>query len=205
MKRLITILIGILIIAIAFSQKSLMMASIESGDNTAVFISVLFVALLVFFPIAPFAIVAGLIGSVFGIAFGTAVSLIGVTIGTLIMFFMARYGFQDWMNKTLQKYPKAQEYEKYFNKNAFIGILLMRIVPVIPSPIVNILCGVSKIRWYIFLSASLIGKLPAIIIFTLAGSVFEASKLVSISIYAIYFLIIMVLTFVYYQRKQSLT
>ena len=72
MKRYLTICIGILLIVVAFSQKSMMIQLIESGENVAILVSVLFVALLVFFPVIPFAVVAGLIGSVFGILFGTA-------------------------------------------------------------------------------------------------------------------------------------
>lgn len=203
MKKFITILIGILLIVVAFSQKSLMMEAIESGKGTAIVVSILFVALLVFFPVVPFAVVAGLIGSVFGIVVGTGVSLLGIIIGTMIMFWMARYGFQDWMQKILLKYPKAKEYESYFEQNAFLGILVMRLVPVIPSPLVNIICGMSKVRMITFFSASLVGKIPAVMIFTLAGSVFADSKLVSISIYAVYFLLIMTLSIIYYQRKQS--
>ena len=131
------------------------------------------------------------------------VSLIGITIGTLIMFWMARYGFQDWAQKSLQKYPRAKEYESYFEKNAFIGILIMRLVPVIPSPVVNILCGISKVRSFTFIGASLIGKMPSVIIFTLAGSVFEDSKVISISIYAAYFLIIMTLILVHYIEEEN--
>ncbi|NEU29560.1 TVP38/TMEM64 family protein [bacterium LRH843] len=205
MKKILIIIIGILLMILAISQKSTMIESIESGNNTAIFVSSLFVALLVFFPVVPFPVVAGLIGSVFGILLGTSISLLGITIGMMTMFWMARYGFQDWVQKTLQKYPKAQEYESYFEQNAFIGILIVRLVPVIPSPLVNILCGISKVRWYTFLSASLIGKTPAVMIFTIAGSVFEGSKLISISIYAVYFLIIMVLTIIYYKRKQPVS
>jgi uncharacterized membrane protein YdjX (TVP38/TMEM64 family) len=110
-----------------------------------------------------------MIGSVFGIWLGTGLSLIGIGLGTMVMFFLARYGFQDLTQSYFKKYPKIQEYESWFEQNAFIGFLLARVKPIKPSPIINILSGLSKVKWTIFISASLVGKLPAIFIFTLAG------------------------------------
>lgn len=133
-----------LIIFVAYSQKSLLLEWIEAGGSLSLLFSILFVAALVFFPVVPFIVAAGLIGSVFGVFEGTAVSLLGSLLGTLVMFATARFGFQDWIQATLQKYPKAKEYEVYFEQNAFHSILLVRVVPVVPPPVVNILSGVSK-------------------------------------------------------------
>jgi uncharacterized membrane protein YdjX (TVP38/TMEM64 family) len=89
-----------------------------------------------------------------------------------------------------------------FEQNSFIGILLARVIPVIPSPIINIISGLSKVKWTTFLSASLIGKLPAIFIFTIAGSLIGDQKWISIVIYVVYFLIISILTGREIQKKQ---
>lgn len=203
MKQLLTILFSVIIIIFAYTKKSAMLDVIQSGESMAIIISIFFVALLVFFPVMPYPLVAGLIGSVFGVWQGIFISIIGISLGTSTMFLMARYGFQEWVQKIIRKYPKSQEYEAYFEKNAFMGILFLRLVPVVPSPLLNVLSGVSKVPWLVFITATLIGKLPNIIISTFAGSLFAKNKLLSISIYACYLLVITVILMLYMNKKKT--
>jgi uncharacterized membrane protein YdjX (TVP38/TMEM64 family) len=139
MRKIPPILLSLLIIYIAISQKNFLLEKVQSESIIAIPISILFVAILVFFPVVPYVVLAGMIGSVFGIWLGTGISLIGIGLGMTIMFMLSRYGFQEWTKSYLKKYPQIQEYESLFEQNAFIGILLARVVPVIPSPIINII------------------------------------------------------------------
>jgi uncharacterized membrane protein YdjX (TVP38/TMEM64 family) len=202
MKKILPILLSVFIVYIAVTKKHILLDLVRSESHLAILISILFVALLVFFPVVPYVVLAGMIGSVFGIWIGTSLSLIGIGLGTMVMFFLARYGYQDLTQSYLKKYPKIQEYESWFEQNAFMGILLARLIPVIPSPIINILSGLSKVKWTIFLSASLVGKLPAIFIFTLAGRLIGNKNWISIVIYGFYFLTIAILTGRKIQKEQ---
>jgi uncharacterized membrane protein YdjX (TVP38/TMEM64 family) len=202
MKIIFPITLSIIIIFLGISQKDLLLDTVKSDSQWAILISILFVAILVFIPVVPYVVLAGMIGSVFGIWLGTGISLLGIVLGIMIMFMLSRYGFQEWTQSYLKKYPKIQEYESLFEQNAFIGILLARVIPVIPSPIINIITGLSKVKWITFLSASLIGKLPAIFIFTIAGSLIGDQKWISIIIYVTYFLVIAILTGRKVQKKQ---
>jgi uncharacterized membrane protein YdjX (TVP38/TMEM64 family) len=202
MKKIFPILLSLVLIYIAISNKNHLLDLVQAESHLAIPISIIFVALLVFFPVVPYVVLAGMIGSVFGIWLGTGISVIGIGLGTIIMFFLSRYGFQEWTQSTLMKYPKIQEYEVLFEQNAFISILLARVVPVIPSPVINILSGLSKVKWSVFLGASIIGKLPAITIFTLAGSLMNQQKWVSIVIYGVYFIIITILAGRKLQKKR---
>jgi uncharacterized membrane protein YdjX (TVP38/TMEM64 family) len=201
-KKITTIVLTLIVIYVGLTQKNTLLDLIHSKSILAAMIAILFVALLVFFPVVPYIVIAGMIGSVFGIWLGTGISLIGIGLGMMIMFMLSRYGFQDWTQSYLKKYPKIKEYESLFEQNAFIGILLARIMPIIPSPIINIISGVSKVKWATFLSASLIGKLPTIFIFTIAGSLIGDQKWISIVIYVVYFLVIAILTGRKIQKKQ---
>jgi uncharacterized membrane protein YdjX (TVP38/TMEM64 family) len=202
MRKIPPIVLSLLIIYIAISQKTFLLEKVQSESLKAIPISILFVTLLVFCPVVPYIVLAGMIGSVFGIWLGTGISLIGIGLGIMIMLILSRYGFQEWTRSYLKKYPKIQEYESLFEQNAFIGILLARVIPVIPSPIINIISGLSKMKWTTFLSASLIGKLPAILIFTIAGSLMGVQKWISIVIYIVYFLVIAILTGRKIQKRQ---
>ncbi|WP_163099379.1 TVP38/TMEM64 family protein [Peribacillus alkalitolerans] len=193
MKQLLTFLFFGTIILLSYLQKETMLSVIESGSYIAIPVAILFVALLVFFPVVPFAMLAGIIGAIFGIWKGLGISMLGIGIGTIIMFSMARFGFHTWIQKYIMKIPRIREYEQYFEKNAFMGILIVRLFPFVPSPAVNILCGISNVSWTTFLGASLLGKLPAVFIFTFAGSVFESNNLISMSIYVLYFILIAII------------
>lgn len=204
MKQLITLLMAFFIIIIGFTQKEFLLEIVNSGGAIAYPISILFVALLVFFPVLPYPVLAGIMGAAFGLAKGIGLSMAGICIGTLVMFFMARYGYQSWIQKKLNMYPKVKDYESVFESNAFISIIVARLFPIIPSPVINILSGLSRIPWYTFITATLLGKLPAVMIFTTAGTVFEHNKWLSVIIYLTYFLVITVLTSVKLKKRNRI-
>lgn len=202
MKRLFTLLIFIAVIVVGYLQKGLFLEWIRAGGTGSFIVGILFVAIIAFFPVVPFIVVAGVTGAVFGTWTGTVITLTGAVIGAMIMFGLARFGFRDWTQRYLNRYPKAKEYESYFEKNAFLGILFVRVIPVIPSQAVNILSGVSLVPWFTFFLATTLGKLPSNLVFNLAGSNFGQNKSISFLINGVYFAAIAAATFVYLRRKQ---
>jgi uncharacterized membrane protein YdjX (TVP38/TMEM64 family) len=204
-KRITSIGIIVLIIAIGFSQKDVLLHIIKEGGTISVFISMLLVAICVFFPIIPFTVLAGIIGAVFGTTQGAVVSLAGAMVGTMGFFFLSRYGFRDFAREKLLRYPKVQEYESFFNRNSFIAILTSRLIPVIPAPVVNTICGLSKVRWLTFFTASSIGKIPNILLLSYVGASFSSNKLYSVGLYGLYLVIVFLINFVIVYRKMSKT
>jgi len=166
-------------------------------------LSLVFVAVLVFFPVVPYPVLAGTIGSIFGVSLGVSISLVGIMVGTMTMFLLARYGFHDLGRKMLVKYPTVQDYESFFERNAFAAIIYARLIPVIPAPLVTVISALSKVKWGIFFTATFIGKIPAVVTFTFAGSIFEGSKGLSIGIFAIYFLVILTAVYFHLHKKQA--
>ncbi len=200
-KRILSISIFIIIVAIGILQKDVLLALIKEGGFVSLFISMLFVAICVFFPVIPFPVLAGVIGSVFGMMQGMIVSLTGAMAGTMAFFLLSRYGFRDYAQKKLMTKPKVQEYESFLNRNSFMAILTCRIIPIIPAPVVTIICGLSKVNWFVFFSASTIGKLPNILILSYAGASFSSNKLFSFGLYGGYILIIFLINFLIIYRK----
>ena len=194
----------VVIVGLGYLYKDQLVDWIKGGGSMSVIVSIVFVAILVFFTVMPFVVVAGIIGAVFGTIYGSMISLAGALVGALIMFLMARYGFRDWAQRMLQKYPKVKEYESYFEKNAFLGIVFVRVVPVVPSPAVNIISGISRVSLVTFFLASLLGKIPSIVIFTFAGSNCGDNMTASLVTYGVYFVAIMIATsIVMYKRQQK--
>lgn len=203
MKKVLPILLFVVIVIVGYMEKEIFLEWIHSGGSLAILISMVFVAILVFFPVMPFPVVAGMIGAVYGTWLGALISLLGAIMGSILMFWMARYGFREWAQRFLKKYPKAATYETYFEKNAFVSILFVRAVPVIPAPVVNIVCGLSRVSWVTFFIASLIGKIPSNLVFSFAGSSFGSSKITSFLVYGIYYLLIFGLMFLTIRRQQN--
>ncbi|ETI66437.1 TVP38/TMEM64 family protein [Neobacillus vireti] len=200
-KKFMSISIVLLIIAIGFFQKDELIALIKQGGSLSILLSMLLMAICVFFPIIPFPILAGIIGAVFGLAQGAAISLAGAMIGTMGFFFLSRYGFRDYAQEKLKKYPKVQEYEGYLNRHSFLAILTCRLIPVIPAPVVNLICGLSNARWLTFFTASTIGKIPNILILSFAGASFSSNKMFSFGLYGLYLLIIFLINLVIVYRR----
>lgn len=203
-KKIVSVLVLILIIAIGFSEKGILIHLLKQGGPIAVFISMLLVAISVFFPIVPFTVLAGMIGALFGTTKAVFISLTGAMAGTILFFFICRYGFKDWAQNMLKKYPKIQKYEEFLNKKAFLAILTARLIPVIPAPVFNSACGLSKVNWRVFFVASALGKIPNIVILSIAGANVTRNIWFSLGIYGSYLLVIFIISFIIAYRKISL-
>ncbi|MFD2169898.1 TVP38/TMEM64 family protein [Tumebacillus lipolyticus] len=200
------ILVGALCIAIiilGYQYKDPFMAIIEAGGVMSVLVSIMLVGICVFFPVVPFIFLVGVIGAVFGTVTGAGITLVGLLFGTSVMFLMARYGFRSWAQATLNRYPKAKEYESYFEKNAFLSILAVRVVPVVPTQVINILCGISQVRWVTFFLATAIGALPRILVFAFVGNSFQDNKMTSFLTYGAYMVVIMIVTYIFLRKRMA--
>ncbi|AZU61774.1 TVP38/TMEM64 family protein [Neobacillus mesonae] len=202
-KRFTTIAVFLLIVTVGYLQKDELLNLINGGGTIAITISMLFVAICVFFPVVPFPVLAGVIGAVFGTAQGAAISLSGAMAGTMGFYLLSRYGFRDFAQEKLLKYPKVQEYEKLLTRNSFVAILTCRLIPIIPSPVVNLICGLSHVKWLTFFTASTLGKIPNILILSYAGAAFHENKLYSLGLYGVYLLILFLINLVIVYRRME--
>lgn len=202
-KRILSISLIIIVVVVGIFQKDELLSLIKAGGILSIFVSMLFVAICVFFPVIPFPVLAGVIGGVFGTTQGVMVSLTGAMAGTMCFFFLSRYGFRDYAQTKLMNYPKVREYESFLNRNSFVAIITCRLIPIIPAPVVNIICGLSKVKWLPFFTASTIGKIPNILILSYAGASFSSNKAFSFGLYGGYILIVFIINFVFLYRKMT--
>jgi uncharacterized membrane protein YdjX (TVP38/TMEM64 family) len=202
-KKVVSLCILVMIIVVGYLQKDELLSLVHTGGYLSILISMLLVSICVFFPIIPFPVLAGVIGGVFGATQGMIVSLTGAMVGTMGFFYLSRYGFRDYAQQKLMNYPKVQEYEAFLNRNSFLAILSCRLIPIIPAPVVNIVCGLSSVKWLTFFIASTIGKIPNILILSYAGASFSSNKLFSFGLYGGYILLIFLINFVIMYKKMS--
>lgn len=91
--------------------------------------------------------------ALFGLVCGYLWSLATSIIGALVAFIVFRYWFQSLLIKKVKR-----SYLEKLEQNGFLFVLLLRLIPFIPSSLINITGGVSSIRLIPFLTATFIGN-----------------------------------------------
>ena len=100
----------------------------------------------------------------FGFWKGTFISFLGEAIGAGVSFLLYRRGFKKRVEKSLDKYPKLKRLINAQNREAFYLILSLRLLPFVPSGFITFAAAVGKVSFIIFIIASSLGKLPALLI-----------------------------------------
>lgn len=121
------------------------------------------------FPVIPYPIVGGVIGAAYGPALGGVITWTGSTAASILMFLFVRYGYKDWGKKVLLKYKNVERATVLFERNAFLFILFARMIPFIPSIIVNIYAALSRVSFGMYVIPSALGKIPAMLLFVMVG------------------------------------
>lgn len=98
---------------------------------------------------------------VFGIVPGILLSVLAETVGVAISFILLRHFFRDSAKKIIDKYPKLAKIEKYSGEKGFQVMLIARMIPYIPSVLLNALGALSAISFKDYCIASLVGKIPS--------------------------------------------
>jgi uncharacterized membrane protein YdjX (TVP38/TMEM64 family) len=100
----------------------------------------------------------------FGFWEGTALSLAGEAVGAAVAFFLYRKGFRKASLGALGKFPKVRRLVEMEGREAFMMIMSLRLLPFIPSGLVTFAAAVGNVSAGIFLIASTVGKIPALLI-----------------------------------------
>ncbi|MBU8907429.1 TVP38/TMEM64 family protein [Desertibacillus haloalkaliphilus] len=143
---------------------------IRHGGNDYVVMTTVIATLMALFPIIPYPIIGGVIGAAYGPALGALVTWIGSSLASIIMFIVVRYGYHDWGIKVLRSYKPLERITILFEKNAFLTIFITRLIPIIPSIIVNIYSALSRVTFISYAVASSLGKVPSMFLFAFVGN-----------------------------------
>lgn len=90
------------------------------------------------------------------------------TLGATIAFFTSRYLLRSFFEDRFSGAFKRMRGR--LSGNLSLSLFSMRLVPVFPFWLVNLLFGLTTIRWRAFWWVSQLGMLPATIVYTFAGS-----------------------------------
>jgi uncharacterized membrane protein YdjX (TVP38/TMEM64 family) len=107
-------------------------------------------------------------GAIFGSVSGTLVVNVGATLGATLAFLAARFILRDWVEKKFGE--KLQPFNEGFSKNAINYILFLRLVPLFPFFLVNLMSGLTKVKLPIYFLGTMVGILPGSFVYANAGS-----------------------------------
>ena len=139
-------------------------------DNLALaalgYVALYVVAVAFSFPGAVFITLGG--GLLFGALVGTALTVLGATIGaTLVFLFAQRIFGADALDRLG---PKARSLGEGIRRNAVSYLLVLRLVPLFPFFLVNLVPAFVGVRVATYVATTAIGILPGTAVFSLAGA-----------------------------------
>lgn len=130
--------------------------------------------------IAAITIIANIIIAIFGVlpsAFLTTInmiyfdlnlaiiiSIIGESLGAIVSFILYRKGLKRFTSKYMEKNRFLKKVQSTTEFKAVLLIILLRILPFVPSGAVTLAAALSRIRIIPFTLASTIGKIPSLLI-----------------------------------------
>lgn len=98
---------------------------------------------------------------ILGVYEGFLISLIGLTVGASISFFLARYIGRDYVeHKYIHHVKKLEKYDEKLGKRGFLTIFFLRLITPIPYELINIVAGLSRVKFWHFISATFLGIIP---------------------------------------------
>ena len=97
----------------------------------------------------------------FGIVPGIILSCVAETVGVTIAFVLMRFYFREAAEKAIAKSPFLAKVDRYSGNKGFFIMLIGRMVPYLPSAVMNAVGALSSIRFRDYVLASLVGKFPS--------------------------------------------
>lgn len=133
--------------------------------STVLFSFIYAVSVALSLPIAALLTLLG--GFLFGLVVGAGLIVISATIGASVIFLVAKTALGESLRDKAG--PFYKKVEKNMQENAFHYMLFMRLVPVVPFFIANILPALFNIKLRDFFITTLVGIIPGTIVYTNIG------------------------------------
>ena len=113
-------------------------------------------------------------GAIFGLIWGTILVSFASSIGATVAFLAARFLFKDYVQARFSNNLKT--INKGIEEDGALYLFMLRLVPIFPFFIINLVMALTPIRTVIFYLVSQIGMLAVTIIFVFAGTQLAAIR-----------------------------
>jgi uncharacterized membrane protein YdjX (TVP38/TMEM64 family) len=162
--------------ALQSDQKTFQAMRTASPELIAAGFFVLYVAMAALsLPGAAILTIAG--GALFGIAEGTALVSFASALGATLALAISRYVLREGVQRRFG--DKLSAINEGMRRDGAFYLLTLRLIPLFPFFLVNVLMGLTPIRLRTFYWVSQIGMLPATLVFVNAGTQLARIKNVS--------------------------
>lgn len=132
----------------------------------ATFIGIYALATALSVPGALFLTLGG--GFIFGTVVGTAAVVVGATVGAAGIFLAARYALRDFFEQKAGAMVKKME--AGFQENAFSYLLVLRLVPLFPFWLVNLVPAFLGVPLRTFVIGTFLGIIPGTAVYSSVGN-----------------------------------
>ncbi len=110
-------------------------------------------------------------GALFGLGEGAVIVSFASAIGATLSFLSSRFLLRDWVQRRFG--ARLRDIEAGIARDGIFYLLSLRLAPVIPFTLINLLFGLTAIPVFRFYWVSQLGMLPATLVFVNAGTQLE--------------------------------
>lgn len=135
---------------------------------------------------------------IFGPFVGFVISLIGDLFSATVTFYVGKY-FSTEFSITKQSFIKP--ITPYFQRNAFLSVFILRIVPLFPFDFVNYSAGIFRISFKKYFYATTLGIVPGLLVFVFLAYAVMYNKLLP---YALFTTFALILTGIWLKKKYEI-
>lgn len=107
-------------------------------------------------------------GALFGLGWGTLVVLVSATLGATVSMLLSRHLLRAWVAQRFGRQMKVLE--QGLARDGALCLLSLRLLPVVPFFVLNLLMGLLPMRTWTYAWVSLVGMLPATLVVVNAGT-----------------------------------
>jgi uncharacterized membrane protein YdjX (TVP38/TMEM64 family) len=106
-------------------------------------------------------------GFLFGFVWGTLFVNLGATTGATLAFLASRYLLRDWVERKFGKW--LGPVQQGFTNNAFSYLLTLRLIPLFPFFVINLVSGLTRMNVGTYIAATALGIIPGSFVYAYAG------------------------------------
>jgi uncharacterized membrane protein YdjX (TVP38/TMEM64 family) len=107
-------------------------------------------------------------GALFGLVLGTVIVSFASTIGATLAFLSSRYLLRDWVQGKFG--TRLRAIDEGLEKDGAFYLFTLRLIPVFPFFVINLLMGLTRIKTFTFFWVSQLGMLAGTIVYVNAGT-----------------------------------
>ncbi|MCA9497238.1 MAG: TVP38/TMEM64 family protein, partial [Nanoarchaeota archaeon] len=159
------------------SSRELFLAYYSQNTFFVIFVFFLVYVLMTAFSFPGAAIMTLAAGMIFGFILGTIIVSFASSIGAVFAAIFSRYMFREALEKKFSK--KLKIVNKKVEEEGAFYLFSLRLIPIFPFFLINILFGLTKMKLWTFFWVSQIGMLLGTMIYVNAGS--QIGKIDSVS------------------------